>query len=279
MIIETLSRDEFPPLLREIPDAPEKLFVKGAPIPEDHLLIAVVGSRKYTQYGRSAVEYVVRGLRGYNIVIVSGLALGIDSLAHRAALANNIHTVAVPGSSIDPKHIYPRSNFGLSEEILKKGGTLLSEFEADSPIFPSNFPQRNRIMAGMSHATLVVEATPKSGTLITARLALEYNREVYAIPGSILSDSSRGTNELIRDGATPVLSASDIIEGLGLVKKESGTDESAAALPTLDFPDSLSKEAFIKQYESPTEALRALSKLELEGKIRVQGNVIYKTSG
>src|SRR5690606_14344128 len=179
MKIRALSFEEFPPLLKEIPDAPEKLFHAGAAIREENALLAVVGSRKYTEYGKRATEAIIAGLAGMNVTIVSGLALGIDAIAHRSALKAGLQTIAVPGSGLDPDHIYPGAHRGLASEILKKGGSLLSELEPTAAVFPSNFPRRNRIMAGMSHATLVIEAAPRSGTLITARLALEYNREVF----------------------------------------------------------------------------------------------------
>jgi len=189
MNTQVIEPSEYPALLKEIPDLPEKLYYTGASIPQNNVLIAVVGSRKYTEYGKRAAESIIAGLRGYNVSIVSGLALGIDGIAHRAALKNDIQTIAVPGSGLDLRHIYPHSHRGLAEEILKKNGALFSEYEPDAKIYPSNFPARNRIMAGMSHAVVIIEAAPKSGTLITARLAMEYNREVFAGPGSIFSTS------------------------------------------------------------------------------------------
>ncbi|MEX0933306.1 MAG: DNA-processing protein DprA, partial [Candidatus Paceibacterota bacterium] len=157
-------------------------------------------------------------------------------------------------------------------------GSFFSELEPDAKIFPSNFPARNRIMAGMSHAVVIIEAAPKSGTLITARLAMEYNREVFAVPGSIFSSVSIGTNTLIRDGASPVLSADDIIEELHLKKnEEEDTKEGdSSEQSVLSFEDSISRDAFLEQFEDASTAQRTLSQLELEGKITVRGNNIYK---
>jgi len=278
MKIEELSFDKFPPLLKEIPDPPEKLYKIGTPIPDDAELITVVGSRKYSDYGKRATESIIAGLKNYDVSIVSGLALGIDALAHRAALMHGLHTIAIPGSGLDSKHIYPRSHRGLAEDIIKKGGTLLSEFEPESDIFPSNFPQRNRIMAGISRATLVIEAAEKSGTLITARLALDYNRDVFAVPGSIFSKTSLGTNALIRDGATPVSSAEDIVAALALKekKKDVRATESGEESGVFFDGDSISKDDFFKAVGDSHVAQTLLSKLELERKVVVKGDIIFR---
>lgn len=207
-----------PYLLTQIPDPPKtgKLYIRGNfPNPEHYKFLTVIGSRKYSTYGKQVCEHIMRELVGYPIVIVSGLALGIDSIAHQTALENNLLTVAVPGSGLHDRVLYPASNRGLAERILKNGGCLVSEFEPDFKATTWSFPQRNRIMAGLSDALLVIEAENISGTRITARLATEYNREVFSIPGSILSPTSGGTNELIKEGATPLTSAQDIIEFFG----------------------------------------------------------------
>jgi DNA processing protein len=213
--IRELSSDEFPLLLKEIPDPPKKLFCAGElPLAENKIL-CVVGSRKFTSYGREACETLIGELSGYPITIASGLALGIDSIAHRAALKNRLQTVALPGSGLAPRSIAPSSHFHLAEEIIATGGGLLSEFEPDFRAAPWSFPQRNRIMAGMSHAVLIVEAQIKSGSLITSRLATDYNREVLAVPGPIFSPSSEGPNMLLRLGAAPATSGVDILRVLG----------------------------------------------------------------
>ena len=213
--IRELQKGEFPPLLDEIPDPPKKLNCAGnLPYPENKIL-CIVGARKFTSYGKEACEELIKGLRGYPITIVSGLALGTDSIAHRAALANNLQTVAIPGSGLNPDILYPRSHLRLAEEIIENGGGLLSEFDDDFRATLWSFPQRNRIMAGISHAVFVTEAEKKSGTLITSRLATEYNRDVLTLPGSIFSKNSEGPNMLIRLGATPITGAEDILKSLG----------------------------------------------------------------
>jgi len=220
--IRTLEKSEWPPLLEHIPDPPKLLYLRGALPPAEHTYLAVVGSRQCSVYGKEAVRRLIAGLKGYPITIVSGLALGIDALAHEAALSAKLHTIAVPGSGIDDSVIYPRTHKGLARKILESGGGLLSEFE---PTFVSTtwaFPQRNRIMAGLSKATLVVEASLKSGTLITSRLATEYNRDVLTIPGSIFSAHSAGPHMLIRLGATPITESRDILEALG-IREQSDT--------------------------------------------------------
>lgn len=213
--IRKVRESEFPPLLREIPKPPETLWVAGELPPPETVLLTVVGSRKFTAYGKEVCDELISGLHGYDIAIVSGLAIGTDTNAHRAALRAGLRTIAVPGSGLAPSVIYPRTNFHLAEEILEAGGALLSEFEPTMSAAEWTFPRRNRIMAGLSRATLLIEASEKSGTLITARLASDYNRDVLVVPGSIFSDASRGTHQFLKLGATPVTSSGDILEALG----------------------------------------------------------------
>ena len=213
--IETLEGEEIPELLREIPDCPEKLYIQGKLPNKNSKILTVVGSRKYTPYGKDVCEKLISGLRGYDITIVSGLALGIDSIAHKSALEAGLKTIAVPGSGLDESVLYPSTHKNLALKILENGGTLISEFEPKFHATPYSFPQRNRIMAGLSHAVLVIEAEIKSGTLITSKFATEYNRDVFTVPGSIFSRNSEGPNMLIRLGATPIRSSEDILEALG----------------------------------------------------------------
>ncbi|PIR38262.1 MAG: DNA-protecting protein DprA [Candidatus Zambryskibacteria bacterium CG10_big_fil_rev_8_21_14_0_10_42_12] len=214
--IRELPQTDWPELLHEIPDKPKKLFLAGSLPHKNNKILTVVGSRKYSPYGKEVCESLLEGLKGYPITIVSGLALGIDSIAHKSALKHGLQTIAVPGSGLSPKVLYPKSHVHLAEEITESGGGLLSEFEPDFDATKWSFPQRNRIMAGMSHAVLVVEAEEKSGTLITSRLATEYNREVLTVPGSIFSSQSAGPHMLIRLGATPVTKPEDILEALSI---------------------------------------------------------------
>ena len=213
--IRELPFDEIPERLLEIPEPPKKLFIQGEMPKSDAKFLCVVGSRKYTDYGKEACQKLIAGLRGYNIVIVSGLALGIDGIAHRAALDAGLTTIAIPGSGLHPSVLYPSSNRQLAEKIIESDGALISEFDLMFKATMYSFPQRNRIMAGISHATLIIEAEIKSGTLITSRLATDYNRDVMAVPGSIFSKTSEGPNMLIRLGATPVSSSAHILETLG----------------------------------------------------------------
>ncbi|MFA6094620.1 MAG: DNA-processing protein DprA [Candidatus Paceibacterota bacterium] len=214
--IRTIGPDEFPLLLREIVDPPKQLHIQGTIPPDDYKFLAVVGSRKYTSYGKQACEKLISGLRGQKICIVSGLALGIDAIAHKVALDAGLPTIAIPGSGIGRDVLYPATNRGLADSIISAGGALISEFENDFHATNWSFPQRNRIMAGFSHAILVVEAEQKSGTLITARLAVEYNRDVLVVPGSIFSSTSTGPHLFLRIGATPITKSEDILEVLGL---------------------------------------------------------------
>lgn len=214
--LRTLSGIELPSLLGEIPDAPRSLYVRGTLPDESQKYLAVVGSRTYTPYGKQACEMLVAGLRGFPIVIVSGLALGIDGIAHRAALAAGLPTIAIPGSGLDDRVLYPAAHRSLAHDILQSGGALVSEFDPLWKPRPESFPQRNRIMAGLSHAVLVIEAEVRSGTLITARLAADYNRDVLAVPGPIQSATSSGPHLLIKKGAALITHAHDILEALGI---------------------------------------------------------------
>lgn len=214
--IKILNREKWPPLLEEINQLPAKLFYVGQTPDWSRKLLCVVGARKNTTYGKELVETLIAGLKNQPITIVSGLALGIDGLAHRAAIENNLPTIAVPGSGLSLEVLHPQSHARLAQEIVEKGGTLMNEFEPEFKATQWSFPQRNRIMAGMSHATLVIEAEKKSGTLITARLATEYNRDVLTIPGSVFNTTSEGPHLLIRLGATPVRNSDDILEALHL---------------------------------------------------------------
>ena len=224
--IYKLKPEQFPEGLNEIPQPPKTLYIRGKLPSEDVVYLAVVGSRKYTSYGRDICEKLIHGLKGYPIVIVSGLAIGIDTIAHRAALEAGLTTVSFPGSGLDNSILYPRANIKLAQEIVDKGGCLISEFEPNAISQLYFFPQRNRLMAGISKAVLIIEAEEKSGTLITARMALDYNRDVLAVPGSAFSSNSNGTNWLIKQGATPVTNSGEVLEALGFeVTKEKRSDK------------------------------------------------------
>lgn len=213
---------EYPSLLKEIPDNPPLIYMKGDINCLNYPLIAIVGSRKLTSYGKQAAYGFSRDLAKMDVCVVSGLAFGIDACAHNGALDAKGKTIAVLGNGLDDASISPRSNFNLAQDILNNGGLLISEFPIHTQANKGTFPARNRIMAGLSSGTLVIEAAEKSGSLITANLALDYNREVFSVPGSIFSPQSTGTNLLIKRGAKMACSVNDIIEELRLdyYKKE-----------------------------------------------------------
>ena len=215
MEIRDLKKKDFPPLLLEINDPPQSMRIVGE-LPQTEKYLCVVGSRKYSEYGKNVCEKLIEGLQGYSITIVSGLALGMDAIAHRSALKAGLPTVGVPGSGLGEKSLYPVTNRILAREIVESGGALISEFPDDYHPYLFSFPQRNRIMAGMCHATLIIEAELKSGTLITSKYATEYNRDVFTVPNSIFSKTSEGPHMLLRLGATPITQSSDIVSALGL---------------------------------------------------------------
>ncbi len=228
MEIQEIKKEEFKntifePLL-EIPDLPKKINFNGKLFNKnDFKFIVVVGSRRHSSYSKNALEKIFKEISGQPIVIISGLALGIDTLAHEKAMENNLKTIAFPGSGLNPEVLYPKSNFNLAKNILENDGILVSEFENSAKTMPYFFPQRNRLMAGIADLVLVVEAQEKSGTLITARLALDYNKDLAVIPNSIFSEYSAGSNKLLKEGAIPIFSGKDILEILNLtgeVKQE-----------------------------------------------------------
>lgn len=281
--IQTVSCTECSPLLSEIPKPPMHLYVRGALPPRGTKCLAVVGSRNYTNYGRQVVEHLVSGLRGYPISIVSGLALGIDTLAHESALGAGLHTISVPGSGIDDSVIYPSRNKRLARRILESGGVLLSEFPPTFQATQWSFPQRNRIMAGLSEATLLIEAGEKSGTLITARLAVDFNRELLVVPGNIFGENSRGVHQFLKLGATPVTSPEDVLVALGIDPKvkESATGGDLS-LPELLLLETLSEprdhDTIIRLLPfPPQETLTLLMQMELNGSIKEQNGVFYRT--
>ncbi len=279
-MFKKLSPANFPSLLKEINDPPEILYLEGEyPKENEYKFLAVVGSRKYSRYGQEACQELIAGLAGYPIVIVSGLALGIDAIAHQSALKNNLLTVAIPGSGLDRKVLHPFSNHRLADEIVERGGCLISELEPECPAGIHTFPRRNRIMAGLSHATLIIEAGEKSGTLITARLAMEYNRDVLVVPGSIFSPSSRGANNLIRQGAMPVNKSEDILQALGFNTDEKEKEKQGRLFVDLSpveqkiveilQTDSFPRDELIEVAELTTsEANIVLSAMEIKGIIK-----------
>lgn len=268
----------FPSPLREIPRPPLLLYTRG--VIEDwntRKCIAIVGSRKYTNYGRQAAEHLAEGLARAGFTVISGLAFGIDRIAHEAALRAGGETVAVLADSLDDRSIAPQSHLALAREITR-GGSLLSEYPPVTAAMPGFFPARNRLIAGLSLGTVVIEAAEKSGSLITASLALDFNRDVFAVPGSIFSPASSGTNALIRNGAKIVRNVNDIIEEFAL---EPGTislfGTEGSPLPAGLSPDEthvfklLSHEALLvdeiikSSHLGASAASSAITMLELKG--------------
>jgi DNA processing protein len=211
---------DFPSQLLEIPGPPKKLWARGEWPAAGTKLLAVVGSRALSSYGREACEKLIAGLAGYPISIVSGLALGADACAHKAALAAGLHTIAVPGSGLGDTSISPRANAGLAQHILKAGGLLLSEHPDDYLPHAYDFPSRNRIMVGLSNAVLIIEAGPLSGTLITGRLTHEYNRDLLCVPHRMGDPHGYGSNLFLRLGATLVTESAHILEALGIESRD-----------------------------------------------------------
>jgi DNA processing protein len=280
------TEDCYPPLLGEIPVPPQRLWIRGhLPDPNVFTYLTVVGTRRPSQYGHSVSEKIIQGLKGLPIAIVSGLALGTDALAHEAALAAGLPTIAIPGSGLDDRVIAPRTNLALARRILDAGGALLSEFPPMQSAAPWTFPQRNRIMAGLSKATLVIEAARPSGTLITTKLATDFNRDVLAVPGDIFSELSAGPNFLIRMGAVPITNPNDLIEALGippniemgLFAENTGTlsPEEQAVLSVIRTP--LVRESLATELGIAIDRLSVtLMRLEIAGFIEDRGGLITR---
>jgi len=271
----------YPSRLKEIYDYPPVLYVRGNLPAEDEPCLAVVGTRRPTVYGRQVTEEMATDLARSSITIISGLARGIDSVAHRAALDAGGKTVAVFGSGLDI--VYPGENAKLAQAIIEQGA-LVSEHPLGVKPKAENFPLRNRIMSGLSLGVLVVEAGERSGALITAQQAVEQNREVFAIPGSILSPASQGTNRLIQDGAKLVRNYADIIEELNLtivvqqaeIKEFSPANEvESAILRQLSSEPNHIDEVCRRSGLTMSEVSSTLAMLELKGIARQVGSMNY----
>ncbi|MCL5784725.1 MAG: DNA-processing protein DprA [Patescibacteria group bacterium] len=212
----TIFDERYPLLLKEIADPPIVLYYKGQIKAEDKKAVAIVGTRKVTGYGKMVTEKFARELVAFGVTVVSGLARGVDSQAHQVVVKEGGRTLAVLGGGLN--HIFPPENSRLAEEIAQGHGAVLSEFPPNAPSLPGNFPARNRIISGLSLGVLITEAAEDSGSLITAKCALEQGREVFAVPGPITSELSKGPTVLIKQGARLVTEASEILEELGIEK-------------------------------------------------------------
>lgn len=274
----TLNSINYPGLLAVIPDPPKVLYYLGTPPDEllsERKVVAIVGSRKVSNYGRNVTEKLAASLAGKGIIIASGLALGVDGLAHEAALAAGGKAIAVLAGGLD--NIYPASHQSLAKRILETGGTIISEYPPGSEPFKPNFVARNRIISGLSHAVLITEAAEKSGSLHTAQFALEQGREVLAVPGNITSPTSVGTNNLIKIGATPVTSPKDVFSALGLKEEDSekpmaANEAEAVILELLRGGTNDIDLLFSSSGMGQTSFNQTLTMLEISGKIRPAGN-------
>jgi DNA processing protein len=226
--VVNFSEPVFPALLRAIPDPPLALFIRGDGATLGAAGVAVVGSRRCTPQGRRWAQTLAEQLAAAGIIVVSGLAYGIDAAAHRGALDAGGRTLAVLGSGVD--HVYPARHRGLAAEILQRGGALVSEYPPGVAPRPEHFPERNRIVSGLASGVVVAEASDKSGSLITARLALEQGREVMAVPGSVAAATARGCHRLLKQGAALVEDVTDVLETLGWAAPERAVADPAASL-------------------------------------------------
>ena len=275
----TINDDIYPECLKEISDPPEKLYYKGnLELLKSERMIAVVGTRNPSSYGKLCCEYMIKKMSKADITIVSGFAKGIDSIAHKTSLITGTKTIAVIASGLDI--VYPASNLSLYREIEEKG-LILTEYEPGTKPFKGNFPQRNRIIAGLSKGIIVVESKDRGGSLITADLALEYNRDVYAVPGDIFSEYSKGCNNLIRDAKAKSLSnIKELLEDYNWENKEENKslkftknqDLILNSLSTEKSFDQILEETKIDQ----TEILSELINLEIMGLIKSIAGGRYK---
>ncbi|MDE1975149.1 MAG: DNA-protecting protein DprA [Patescibacteria group bacterium] len=284
--IKIINKAEYPENLQNIHRPPKRLWMRGKwPDLKTHRFLCVIGSRVNSSYGAEAVKKLISGLKGYPISVVSGLAIGIDSLAHEAALDAGLHCVGFPGSGLDWSVLYPKSRHRLARRIIETDGALLSEWEPMFPFTEWTFAARNRLMAGLAQATLIIEGREGSGTLKTAEYVASYGRDQLIVPGSIFSDLSYGPHMLYRDGATPITNSVELLGALGFIAPPSG------AIPDERFQslDDTSKKiiSFIRRGETSCDLLLEelnvryselsvkLSELEMDGLIKILGGELF----
>jgi len=277
----TWDDDAYPPHLKEIDQPPPVLYVRGNVLPEDEWAVAIVGTRRVTAYGRQVADEVATTLARNGVTVVSGLARGVDSIAHQAALNAEGRTLAVLGNGVDI--IYPPENRQLATRIMEHGA-LISDYPLGTQPDGINFPPRNRIISGLSRAVIIVEAGETSGALITATFAAEQGRDVFAVPGNINAPQSQGTNRLIRDGAQPLLNPQDVLEALNLtmvtehrtIRVALPTDPLEARLFRLLTQEPKHVDEIRAQAEMPIETVSAtLAMMELKGMVRQVGGMNY----
>jgi len=271
--VTVLSRGKLPPLLRAIHDPPPRLHVRGSAEPEllARPAVAIVGARACSPYGAQVARVLGRELAAAGLVVVSGLARGVDAEAHRGAIAAGGHTVAVLGCGIDRD--YPAAHASLAREIEERS-LLVSEYEPGVEPAPWRFPARNRIVAGLCAATVVVEARERSGALITADFALEEGREVFAVPGEITSALSAGTNALLRLGATPLTCTGDVLEALGIAPRAEEREQH----PLLDLLPASVDELVRASGLAAADVAAALAELEVAG-LAAEGEGVFRRCG
>jgi len=287
----SLGDKNYPKLLKEVKDPPKALYYKGEILPSpphqnfgvgaSESCFAIVGTRRCSSYGKQVALEIAGDLAEAGLTIVSGLAPGIDTFSHQAAVERGKRTIAVLGTGLDEKSIYPKSNIKLARKILETGGALISEYPPGTPGAQFTFPQRNRIISGLSLGVLVVEAKERSGALITAEWAKKQGRKIFAIPGPIHSSNSRGPHKLIKEGAKLVENANDILEELNLPRKAGiketigETKEEQLILDALK-EGALDIDKIIEKTSLPAAVVAsALANLEIKGKVRNLGTNIY----
>jgi DNA processing protein len=277
----TLLDEEYPTNLRQIDAPPPVLYVRGALQPNDSWAVAIVGTRRASVYGREVALSLSRDLAANGITVVSGLALGVDTVAHKCAVENDGRTIAVLGSSVD--QIYPPENRGLAQKITEQGA-IISEYPLGTRPDANNFPPRNRIISGLSRGVVIVEAGERSGALITAKFAAEQGRDVFAVPGSILHPGSAGCNTLIQQGAIPLLSVNDIFNHLNLEQARNQqaaraaipADPQEAALLRHLNQEPLHLDDLVRQSTLPAPQVAGLlAMMELKGLVRQVGALSY----
>ncbi|HWQ46060.1 MAG TPA: DNA-processing protein DprA [Longilinea sp.] len=279
--VYTWEDEDYPRLLKEIDQPPPVLYVRGSVLPEDEWAVGVVGTRRMTAYGKQVTEQLAAHLAMNGVTLVSGLARGVDAVAHQTALHSKGRTIAVLGCGVDV--IYPPENRKLADQIME-AGALISEYPLGTQPDSANFPPRNRIISGLSKAVVVVEAGDTSGALITATFAAEQGRDVFAVPGMIVAPQSKGTNRLIRDGARPLLDPNDVIEALHLDRVQEykqarlmlpENEVEVAILSTLSQEPLHVDEIQVKSGITMDKLSAALVMMELKGMVRQVNSMTY----
>lgn len=282
--ILTFRDAHYPKLLLEIPKFPPLLYYRGKMDEPEELCVAVVGTRQITNYGRTVVPQLVEPLVDAGATIVSGMAFGVDSAAHEIAVKKGARTVAVLGGGLDEQSLYPKHHAFLAQQILDAGGALISEYPIGTPNFKQNFVARNRIISGLSIATLVIECDLESGTLITAKHALDQNRQVFAVPGPIYSPQSQGPNNLIKMGAKAVTSADDIFQDLNLdfIPQQKtaqnllgDSQDETVLLKLMGYEPVIINELIKQSGLEASQVTSALTFLEMKGRVKNLGGQQY----